>query len=78
MVLSNLKSIFNEEKIKNKLNFLDGFRGTLALWVLAGHTKNIIFGTDYKILSIRRLCSFHSRVWFFYIECFFAYSSSNR
>jgi peptidoglycan/LPS O-acetylase OafA/YrhL len=43
--LSNLKSFFYEEKIENKLDFLDGFRGTLAIWVLVGHVNLKNFGT---------------------------------
>ena len=44
MRLNNFKLILTEEKVKNKLDFLDGFRGTLCLWVLANHTNNKIYG----------------------------------
>ena len=48
MRLDNFKSFLKEEKVKNKLDFLDGFRGMLCLWVLTNHTSNNIYGPTYQ------------------------------
>ena len=42
MIIKMLNNLFNTEETKNKLDFLDGYRGSLAIWVLIGHT-NMIF-----------------------------------
>ena len=42
-MLKLLWHLINEES-NNKINFLDGYRGTLALWVLVGHTSLLING----------------------------------
>ncbi len=42
-MLSFLSKLINEESNK-KIDFLDGYRGTLGLWVLVGHTNLLING----------------------------------
>jgi peptidoglycan/LPS O-acetylase OafA/YrhL len=49
-LLNRFNTFFYQENIENrekKLNFLDGFRGTLALWVLIGHINSKFFGSDF-------------------------------
>ncbi len=48
MRLDNFKLFLKEEKVKNKLDFLDGFRGMLCLWVLTKHTSKNLYGPSYQ------------------------------
>ncbi len=61
----NINLLISREKIQEKIDFLDGFRGTLAIWVLMMHSTSILNINKY----------FHGTGAYIGVPCFFILSS---
>jgi len=61
----NINLLISREKIQEKIDFLDGFRGTLAIWVLMMHSSSDLNINKY----------FHGTGAYIGVPCFFILSS---